>query len=56
MSEGIPEVTELKEKLHNLNNAYNKLDDEWTGKLAVLEDGFQKEKYVREILLDSGPT
>lgn len=52
MSGGNPELLEVQEKLELLNTEYDKLNDEWTGRLAAQQDEFQREKYVR---LKRGP-
>lgn len=47
MSGGNSELAEVQEKLELLNAEYDKLNDEWTGRLAAQQDEFQREKYVR---------
>lgn len=47
MSGGNSELLEVQEKLELLNAEYDKLNDEWTGRLAAQQDDFQREKYVR---------
>lgn len=47
MSGGSPELVEVQEKLQTLTTEYDRLNDEWTGKLADQQADFQKEKHVR---------
>lgn len=55
MSGGNAELLEVQEKLKVLNADYDKLNDEWTGRLAAQNDEFQREKYVRILLRTSAP-
>lgn len=48
MSGGNSELAEVQEKLELLNTEYDRLNDEWTGRLAGQQDEFQREKYVSE--------
>lgn len=56
MSGGSSELAEVQEKLELLNTEYDRLNDEWTGRLAAQQDEFQREKYVRvtEKLFEGG--
>ncbi len=45
---GSSELAEVQEKLELLNVEYDRLNDEWTGRLAAQEDEFQREKHVRD--------
>lgn len=47
MSGSSSELQEVQEKLRTLNTEYDKLSDEWRGKLAAQQDEFQGEKHVR---------
>lgn len=47
MSGGSPELVEVQEKLQTLTAEYDRLNDEWTSKLADQQADFQKEKHVR---------
>lgn len=47
---GSAEVKALEEKILDLNSEYDKLNDEWTNKLAAQQHEFQREKHVREFL------
>ena len=47
MSGGSAELLELQEKLQALTTEYDRLNDDWTGKLAEQQADFQKEKHVR---------
>lgn len=47
MSGSSSELQEVQEKLRALNTEYDKLSDEWRGKLAAQQDEFQREKQVR---------
>lgn len=47
---GSAEVKALEEKILALNSEYDKLNDEWTNKLAAQQDEFQREKHVSEFL------
>lgn len=47
MAGGNSELAEVQEKLELLNTEYDRLNDEWTGRLAAQQDEFQREKYVR---------
>ncbi|CAM9330763.1 unnamed protein product, partial [Ectocarpus sp. 4 AP-2014] len=51
MSGGNAELLEVQEKLNVLNADYDKLNDEWTGRLAAQNDEFQREKH--DLLQDS---
>ncbi|CAM9385522.1 unnamed protein product, partial [Ectocarpus sp. 12 AP-2014] len=51
MSGGNAELLEVQEKLKVLNADYDKLNDEWTGRLAARNDEFQREKH--DLLQDS---
>lgn len=46
MAGGNSELAEVQEKLELLNTEYDRLNDEWTGRLAAQQDEFQREKYV----------
>lgn len=46
MSGGNSELLEVQEKLQTLTTEYDRLNDEWTGKLADQQADFQKEKHV----------
>lgn len=48
MSGGSSELAEVQEKLELLNTEYDRLNDEWTGRLAAQQDEFQREKFVSE--------
>lgn len=43
---GSAELLEAQEKLQNLNIEYDRLNDEWKGKLTAQQDEFEREKYV----------
>lgn len=47
---GSSELAEVQEKLELLNIEYDRLNDEWKGRLAAQEDEFQREKHVREFV------
>ena len=47
MSGGSSELLEVQEKLQTLTTEYDRLNDEWTSKLADQQADFQKEKHVR---------
>ena len=47
MPGGSSELAEVQEKLELLNIEYDRLNDEWTGRLAAQENEFQREKHVR---------
>lgn len=47
MSGGNAELLEVQEKLQTLTTEYDRLNDDWTGKLAEQQADFQKEKHVR---------
>lgn len=49
MSGGNSELAEVQEKLELLNTEYDRLNDEWTGRLATQQDEFQRDKYVRRV-------
>lgn len=55
MSGGNAELLEVQEKLKVLNADYDKLNDEWTGRLAAQNDEFQREKHVRISIRASAP-
>lgn len=48
MSGGSAELLEVQEKLQTLTTEYDRLNDEWTGKLVDQQADFQKEKHVRD--------
>lgn len=49
------ELQEVQEKLRTLNTEYDKLGDEWKGKLAAQQDEFQREKQVRSKKIQMRP-
>lgn len=46
---GSGEVKALEDKILALNSEYDRLNDEWTNKLAAQQNEFQKEKHVRKV-------
>lgn len=49
---GSGEVKALEDRILALNSEYDKLNDEWTNKLAAQQDEFQREKHVRTVRSD----